>query len=243
MNGSNCEAALGEIVSNFLSLALGAREDHRELATFGLQYASDHFDFVEWVGTPYMLLDCVNSFTVTAGLTCTNMCWCSHVATSQVHDLTWHRCREQHCLALGRNSRNDALNVRQETHVEHFVSFVKNECANAAQIKIATVRQVDDATWSSDNNIDAVLESFNLRLVCPTAIDGKHLDATKAASALEVSCNLQAEFTSRANHDGLWLIAITFQVNALKEWNAKAQSFTGSGLGLADDVATFESHR
>ena len=37
--------------------------------------------------------------------------------------------------------------------------------------------------------------------------------------------------------------ALISEINALKKRNAKAQRLAGTGLSLANDVATFESHR
>jgi hypothetical protein len=96
-----------------------------------------------------------------------------HVPASQVHDLPWHRGREQHGLALGWEHGNNSFNIREETHVEHFVSFIHDEYADTAQVKISAVGEIKDSPRGSHNDINAGLECINLRFNCATAVYGK----------------------------------------------------------------------
>ena len=58
-------------------------------------------------------------------------------AVSQLSDLWSHRGREEQSVALLRNGRGNFLNVADEAHVEHAVSFVKNEGVDLRNIDVA----------------------------------------------------------------------------------------------------------
>ena len=92
VNGADSEATLGELITDLLRLALGAREDHHEFAAVRLQNACDQFDLVHWVSAPHVLLDRIDGGIVVADLAGTNVSRLSHVTTSEVQDRAGHGC-------------------------------------------------------------------------------------------------------------------------------------------------------
>ncbi|CAB4965472.1 unannotated protein [freshwater metagenome] len=243
VDGADGEAALGEVVADALGLALGAGEDHDELAAVGLEDSSDELDLVHGVGAPYMLLDGIDRGALVVGLGGANMHWLGHVAACEVDDLPRHRGREEHRLPDRRDLGDDPLDVGQEAHVEHLVGFVEHKDLYLRQVKVATVREVDDAAGRSDDDIDAVAQGVDLGFVGAAAVDGEHAHAAQASGPLEVGCDLESELAGRADDEGLGAIAVTLEVDPLEERNAEAEGLAGAGLGLSDEVLTLEGQR
>ena len=57
----------------------------------------------------------------------------------------------------------------------------------------------------------------------------------------DLICYLDGQLTGRAKSDGLQLFLL--RVDLLKKRDTKGCGLTGSGLGLADDIAALQLHR
>jgi hypothetical protein len=123
-----------------------------------------------------------------------------HVATGQRHDLPGHRRREQHGLTARGRERHDALDVGQEAHVEHLVGLVEHEGLHVLEVEVALAGEVDEASGRADDDLDALLERVDLRLVRAAAVDAQDAYAADAAGLLQVARDLDAELAGR-HHD------------------------------------------
>ena len=173
------------------------------------------------------------SFSVLLGL--------GHVSTGQVDDLAGHGGGEEHGLTLSREHRDDPLDIREEAHVQHLVGLVEHEDPHAAEVEVAPLRQVDQATGRTDDDVDTRLEGVDLRLVGAAAVHGEHADPLDAAGAIDVGGHLEAELAGRADDEGL-RDALT-RLDALQDGHAEAERLPGAGLGLADDVRSARRDR
>ena len=93
--------------------------------------------------------------------------------------------------------------VAENSIVEHLVSLVEHEHLDLREIHVATLSKINDATGGADDDVDALLQRVDLRLVGTTAVDGEHTYALLASGALEVSGYLQAELAGRADDECL----------------------------------------
>ena len=183
-----------ELFGQTVGSALRLGEDDGAAATLRLQYTTDELGLVHSVGTVGELLDVRRLFVRRLFVRCPNVSGLVHVAASHCHNRTRHGCREQHRLAPSRQSGDDPLNIRQEAQVEHFVGLVEDDGRDFAELENPTAVQVEQTARSSDDDIGAGLERFNLRFVVPTAVDRDDLDLQLFCRGRKFAGNLLGEF-------------------------------------------------
>ena len=89
----------------------------------------------------------------------------------------WHRCGEQHCLAIVRRVVEDQFDVFGEAHVEHLVGLVEHDRAHLVKIERATLQMVDRSTRRGDNHVHAAPESIELAADRLASVDRGDLDS------------------------------------------------------------------
>ncbi len=77
--------------------------------------------------------------------------------------------------------REQPLDVGQEAEVEHLVGLVEHQRLHVADVEGAAVHQVDQPARGADDDVDALLERVELRVVGHAAVDGEHADAAVLA--------------------------------------------------------------
>jgi hypothetical protein len=250
MDGADLEAALGQFVGNLLRGALGPGEDHRRAAAVGLEYPADHFDLVQRVGTVGELLGAVVGGRRVRRFS-PDVRWLVHERARQRDDRVRHGRREQHRLPFGGDLTQDALDVREEAEVEHFVGLVEHQHRQAAELQVALLGEVEQAAGRADDDVDALLQRLDLRLVRPATVDRG--DCQLAIADLEVlgrdrqvAEHLQAEFASRDDHESARDTAqLTLGIggDALQQRHAERQRLAHAGAGLADQIVACQCQR
>ncbi len=251
VNGAGSETAVPQLVGDLRSGALGAGKDDAAATAFGLQNAGEHLNFVHRVCAVDHLLDCLDSCARVVGLRGANVGGLHHVAARELHDGPRHGGREQHGVARGGRGCEQALNVGQEAKVEHLVRLVEHYGADVTQVEVALVEQVNHATRSTDDNFDASLEGLDLWLVGSTAVNLHDAGGAFFGGVNEVTGHLHGQLSRRSNHDCLWLAWLgefvvplfTRGDGAVQCRHTKAQRFTGSSFGLANDVVAGQRYR
>ncbi len=198
VHGADLEAALGEFVGDLLRGALGAGEDHRRAAALGLQDAADQFDLVQRVGAVDELLGGVVDGRRMRRLG-PDVGGLVHERAGQRDDRVRHGRREQHGLPFVGDLPQNPLDVGQEAQVEHFVGLVEHQHRQPAELQVALLRQVEQAPWRADDDVDALLQRLDLRLVGPAAVDGRDGQLAFTGGEVlrrggQVSGHLQAQF-------------------------------------------------
>lgn len=123
-----------------------------------------------------------------------------------------------------------------------------------AQIQLLLAREVEQPPRGADDDVDALLERLDLRLVRPAAVDGENAYVTDLAGRQQVVRHLLAQLARRDDDEGLrglgellGLGAAGLDVggdgHALKERETETERLAGAGLGLADDVRAAEGDR
>src|SRR3954453_1640723 len=84
--------------------------------------------------------------------------WLGQERVPQGLDLRRHRRREEERLPLRRQELANALDVRDEAHVEHAVGLVDDQDLDAVHEELATAEMVEEAARSGDQDIDATVE-------------------------------------------------------------------------------------
>ncbi|OCC07233.1 hypothetical protein A3Q37_06966 [Streptomyces sp. PTY087I2] len=245
------EAALLQLLGDVGGRALRPAEDHREPAALGLEDAGEHLRLVHVVGAVDVLDRVLHGRALVVGRRGVDVRRLRHVAAGEADDGTGHGGREQHRLALGRQHRDDALDVGQEAQVQHLVGLVEDEPADVGEVELALARQVQETARGADDHIDALLEGLDLGLVRPAAVDRENADVTDLAGREQVVGDLGAQLAGGDDDERLRRVGQLLGLgppgldvggdgHALQEREAEAERLSGAGLGLADDVGAGE---
>ena len=95
-----------------------------------------------------------------------------HRVCQLLHFLSVGRGEEQ-ILALRWNQLKNFFDVMDEAHIQHAVSFIKNEHLDPRQLQIATLAQIEQTTWGRHNNIQPTAYRIDLRLKTDATKDNK----------------------------------------------------------------------
>ena len=244
MNGPDLEPAFGEFVGHLLRGALGAGEDHRRSAALGLQDAADHLDLVQSVGAVRELLGGVVGGRRVGGLGA-DVRRLGHERAGQRDDRIRHGRREQHRLPLVGDLLEDALDVGQEAQVEHLVGLVEDQGREPAELQVTLLGQVEQPAGSADDDVDALLQRLDLRLVGAPTVDGGHRQLAGVIGhqvlrgAEEILVDLDAQLAGR-DHDeragdaGQRPVAVGG--DPVQQGHAERVGLAHAGAGLADQV-------
>ena len=74
------------------------------------------------------------------------------------------------CRSVG-DLPQDALDVGQEAQVEHLVGLVEHQHRQPAELQVTLLGQVEQPARGADDDVDALLQRLDLRLVGRAAVD------------------------------------------------------------------------
>ena len=162
----------------------------------------------------------------------------------QGDDRAGHRRGEQHRLPLRGQHRHQLLDVGQEAEVQHLVALVQHQDADRAKYQVALLSQVEQATGSSDDDVDALAQRLDLRFVRAATVDRLHPRTESLAGCGEVARNLNRQFAGRGDDQRLRCGTRTaVDVDAVEQRDAEAEGLPGAGTRLPDQVATRQCDR
>ncbi|MNK72935.1 hypothetical protein D3C87_924220 [compost metagenome] len=162
----------------------------------------------------------------------------------QARDLGRHGGREEQGLALGRRQFEDALDVGDETHVEHAVGFVDDHHLDAGQQDLAAFEQIEQTARRGDQDVDALVQQRHL------VAHGDSADQQSPAQlgALGVFCEVLGDLVGQfagggqdqgARHPG----AGATRAETVDHRQGEGGGLAGAGLGDAQDVTAGQGHR
>ncbi|MCO5561402.1 hypothetical protein L7F22_015023 [Adiantum nelumboides] len=256
VHGGGGEAALGEVVGDPLGGPLGAGEDHRQAAVLGLQDAGDQLDLVHRVRAVDQLRGALVDGAL-VGLLRADVRRAVQEGPRERHDRARHGGREQHRVPLLGEHAQDPLDVGQEAQVQHLVGLVEDERLDPAEHQVALLGEVEQPARGADDDVDALAQGLELRLVGAAAVDGDDAHAEVLARGGDVPRDLHAQLAGRDDDERLRDVlgavrglalgggggALTGRGEALQQRDAEAQRLAGAGAGLADDVLAGQGQR
>ena len=97
------------------------------------------------------------------------------------------------------------LDVGQEAEVEHLVGLVEDERSRPGrELQVALLREVEQAAGGADDDVDALLERLDLRLVGAAAVDRRATRTPRMRPArLRGLRDLDAQLAGRDDDEGL----------------------------------------
>ncbi|MDQ0437607.1 cellobiose-specific phosphotransferase system component IIA [Kaistia dalseonensis] len=161
----------------------------------------------------------------------------------QLRDLGRHGGREQERLPILRQQRHDLHHVTDETHVEHAVRLVEDEMGHLVEAHDARLQVIEQTARRGDENVDALFERADLRLMADAAKDERVTNAEELRVFAQFSIDLDGQFARRRKNEStntLRLEAVGTTRKMLEKWQAEGRRLARSGLRYAEHVATFE---
>ncbi len=163
----------------------------------------------------------------------------AHGGLGKVQDVAWHGCREQECLTLGWNGLNDLRELRLKAHIQHAVRLIQDEGRDTAEGNGALLQVIDQASWSSDDDLRLVANFTNLTIHRRASNKKCRTKLNQGSNFHEGLLNLQSEFTRRSENQH----GATFFGEVLQDREAESEGFSGTGLSDTKNIFAFKNHR
>jgi hypothetical protein len=240
-------SVLAEEASNLISNALSAGENETLAATGFHDFLEvlDHFVALLKVGND---LDNLSNSVVSRQVHGTDV----HLdvvvqeVSSELTDFLGPSGGPHAGLSVRTNLRNDLANLRFETHVQHAVSFIKNEVSDTTEVGPASFQHVDQTTRGCDADFDTAAQIANLRTLGNTTIDASVANPGRLSELANFSLDLNSKLTGRSEDEDNGTIArseerLSVDVNNGRE--TVGEGLSGTSFGDTNDIPTGKSHR
>ena len=153
---------MNQLVGNLLSLTFCAAEDN------GVYFRVEVYDTLQgkvFVLGVHHVIDVVDVFCAFIAAAHYNLFCIVQVVLCNLFNLLAHCGREEQCVAVFSGYSVEYLVYTVgESHVEHFVSFVKHHVLYVVQFRCAAVHQVNESSGSGNDNLCAVSQRVDLVL-------------------------------------------------------------------------------
>ena len=135
----------------------------------------------------------------------------------------------------------DLCHRRSKSHIHHLIDLIEDECCDIIEIDPSTFHEVDETSWSGDDNLRTGAESL-LLLPDRRTTEDCEWSHTHVAREIEylISC-LARELTSRFEDEDLWNSFL--RVDRIEWWDTKCCCLPTSGLRLDNDIFACECER
>ena len=117
-------------------------------------------------------------------------------------DLGRHGGGEEQRLPGEGQQLADALDVRDEAHVEHPVGLVDHQHVDAGEQELAALEMVEQAARRGDDDIGAAVDLQGLRLEGDAADEQRHVEIVHLAQRLEGLAHLVGQFARGLEDEG-----------------------------------------
>ncbi len=177
--------------------------------------------------------------------------WCDrdlfrghHEAVDQTTDFRRQSSREHEGLAALGQQADDFLNVRDEAHIHHPVTFVDDQQFDIGKQDTAPIKQVEQAARCCDQYVNAAIELLDL-LVHGDTTDQQGLGQGQVfAIFVEVLGHLCRQFTGRGENERTWHPCPgTSGRQDFDHRQGERSGLAGTGLGTADDILSHQDRR
>ncbi|MNM92583.1 hypothetical protein D3C81_1049210 [compost metagenome] len=172
-----------------------------------------------------------------------------HELQRQLLDAFLERGREQQRLTvLARQLGQDAVDRRQEAHVEHAVGFVQHQDLDARQVDAATLQVVDQAARAGHQQVHAATQDVELVAHADAAVDAGAGDAQVLAVTTQAVMHLGSQFAGRCQDQRTRLAravahALRRGAQVLQQRQAERGGLAGTGLSAGQQVVTCQGKR
>ena len=146
-------------------------------------------------------------------------------------------------LAVPRHGLGDTADIIDKAHVEHPVNFVKDEKLDAAEVHVALLHQVDEASGRGDKNVDTLCEAAGLGMLTDATIDKGMAETEVSAISGKTFPDLNGKLACRGEDERTRLTTICWFLasqEVVQDGEGEGGGLPGSRLGTTHEVATFK---
>jgi hypothetical protein len=236
VHGGDGEISLSELVGEPVDLSARVAEDD------GLGDGDRLVQIGERIQLPLLLLDgnieLLDTFEGQLVLLDQDSDRVSHELGRDFENILRHRGREKNDLGGLGQELEDVVDLLSETTREHLVGFVEHEHLHRIGSEESALDHVLDATRSADNDLGTVLESLHIIANAGAANAGVALNVHEIADGDDDLLNLLSKLAGGGENQSLALL--DSWVKLLQDGNREGRSLASSGLGLGNDIVTFD---
>ena len=99
--------------------------------------------------------------------------------------------------------------------------------------------EIQEPTWSADDDIDASIEGLYLRFIRPATVNGGDTGTETGAGRSEITGYLDRQFSGRGDDECLRDCAgRTRQIKPVEQRHPKPERLSGAGSGLPDQIGS-----
>ena len=236
-------AASGQGLGKVVDLAAGAAEDDRGRRILGVEDAHDGGGLVEPLDDEGGLTDAGSVFGALGRRRDRDALGVAQVFARQLVDALGHRRGEEHRLPRLGCLGEDGLDVLDEAHLEHLVGLIENDRLDLAELERSAIAQVERASRSGDDHVDAAAQGLDLLTCRSAAVDRDQAHAHGLAVAAEGLGDLQGELTGGHEHQSAGLLAVAPGIEALEDRQGEGRGLARARGGLAQHVAAADEQR
>ena len=201
IDGGGREAACLQLAGQLFRAQLGAGEDDHAVKRFRFQDARQRVELVHARHQPVALADVVGRACLGGDRHFGRV---HQVGGGDALDDGRHGGREQRRLMAFRGFLQDAFDVVDKAHAQHFIGFVEYQGLQLGQVERTLVQVIDDAAWRADDDVHAAAQGRQLRAVALAAVDRQHVEAGNVGGVhLERFGDLDGQFARRCQDQGL----------------------------------------
>ena len=195
---------LHQFVGDLLGLSLGAAEDYAVYLRIVVHNPLEGLVFVLGMDHIDDMPDIRGALVAPAD---GNLPGVVQIVLRDPRDLVAHRGREQQRVPLLRDLRKNGVDILREAHVQHLVRLVHHDMGHSRKRDGPALHQVKQPSRGRNDYMHPVFQRAYLALDGRTAVHRQHLQSVHILRiVIQVSCNLQAQLSRRAEYQGLGTI-------------------------------------
>ncbi len=157
-----------------------------------------------------------------------------------------HGRGEEHVLPRFRKQCGNALDLRQEAHVQHAVGLVQHQHLHVVQEDVALLQVIAQASGRGDQHLDPVLKHAPLRRQPHSAIHHPAGQAQVASELVDHGVHLNGQLTGRNKDQCAWTLAVGHVAlghQTVQHWQHKRRRLARARLRNAQQVVPVEQFR
>ena len=149
--------------------------------------------------------------------------------------LLTHCGREHQGAVFSRQRFEYLVDAVGETHIQHFIGLIQHNIAHQIEMHLPTMHQVDQASWSSHDDLHTFLQGTHLGFYGSTTIDGFYMNAIDVLGKIaDVIGNLQTQLARGRKYQCLSIPERI--VDPLQQWDTKGGGLTCTCLGQSNHI-------
>ncbi len=112
-----------------------------------------------------------------------------------------HGRREEERLSLARKLGDDLLHIMDESHIEHTICLIEYEEFDLPKIDESLLHEIEQSTWSRDQDIDPFWERIDLTMLAHTSEYHLRSEVRIASIVCEALFDLDRELSCRSEDE------------------------------------------